>query len=134
MTIQLDESIRAIVFCQFAEKSDFMCALSEVPDSGGKVTMMGRIRHYNGDQSKDPFEDGDRKDWMKSRKPDSFEEELKKILETISTLQVLATVAGRESSNKRVYVLKRMEGQTLEQFMELFGKMPFAHMKKMSLQ
>lgn len=134
MTMTIDKNLRAIIYCQFANTSDFMCQLSVVPDTGGKVLMTGRVRHYTGDQTKDPFEDGDRKNWMQGRAPVDFEEELARILKIVAELTALANVCGRKSDDGKVYVLKRELDDPLEEFMELFKQMPFVHTRTQSLQ
>lgn len=74
MTIEFKEGrhYSQMWFCGGSDECDVMGALHrDLPD--GEWILQYRIRHYDGDQKKDPFSDGDTKQWYKVRFPEPDE-------------------------------------------------------------
>jgi hypothetical protein len=119
--ITFDEKIVGVWFMQTTPKQDWMAGVSEVvPDKVYELSY--RFRYYDGDQSKDSFNDGDTKNWYS------------------------ATICGtREKAIAGVrFVARKMEGLAVgklyeyinhgdfEDFTARFMKAPFVHTKSVS--
>lgn len=122
--INLDETIRAIVYCQFSEYSDLMVGISE---KGGEVTAKGRIRWYR-ENTGDAFKDRDDKHWFESRKEGkTIQEFIDLTKETIEQMRFAASAAGF-AVDEPVFILERGD-KTFDEFIDEFRKQPFVHSK-----
>ncbi len=124
--IEMDDTIRAIVFQQFADKADFMCAINLKEDG---YHMMGRVRFY-GQRNEDPFTDDDRKKWFSRRTPgESFEQVRDEVYSALDQMMEQAVRWNRVSPNPERFILERKPGWTKEDFLDAFRKLPFVHAK-----
>lgn len=132
MSIEMDETIRAIVFCQFTAKADFMVAINE--PSEGSFTTKGRMRFYE-HSSDEPWDEGDRKAWFTGSVPKGTVEECLEVIEKIiSNLRSFARETGRDSPNEKVYIVRRTPEMSVDEFLAEFQKQPFVHVKIMRTQ
>ena len=130
MSIVMDESIRAIVFAPFSDKSDIMFAVKEM--EGGGFKTEGRLRFY-GKSHGDPFLDEDRKKWFEGRhEKRSLEEVITGLEEVVGKLELISIATGFRTIGDEMTVLRRGASQTLDDFMDEFMKQPFAYKKVLS--
>lgn len=128
--IEFNDSIRAIVYCHFSTKGDFMAAVNAVD---GKWRATGRLRWYREDTG-DPFLDRDDKQWMRTRDMVSMEELMKMIDEAMSKIIAFGVIAGFGVEDSIPVKLIREDGETTEAFFERFKKLPFVHTKEVRTQ
>lgn len=130
--IEFDETIRAIVYCHFSRKGDFMVGFNE---KDGKIIGIGRVRWYREDTG-DPFRDNDEKNWMQMREQESLDAGIALTVKTCNELQDAATRAGFEpvGGREEIAIVRREEEEGVEDFMERFKKLPFVHSKTVTRQ
>lgn len=125
MTIEVDESIRAIYYHHFSPMADLMVGISERTDG---FHSQGRLHIYLED-SGDAFKDKDVKRWFRSAKPmASLEAALAKAKEMTETAMVAAFLIGGKTNEKPQILLRG--GMTLEEFLDEFTKQPYVHTKR----
>jgi len=130
MSIMLDETVRAIIFAPFADTADIMFAIKE--EKTGGFTSEGRLRFY-GKSHGDPFLDEDRKKWFTGKHPSrTLDEVIEKLGEAISQLEMISAITGFRKKGEEMTVLRRGDGQSLDDFMDDFLKQPWAHHKILS--
>ncbi len=130
MSIVVDDTIRAIVYCKFSSYADFMVAINEGKD--GVVTGKGRIRWYREDTG-DAFKDRDEKNWFESRRKDGTVEDILELSKkTLADLKEAADKHGFATDDP-TYVLLRGD-RSLDDFMDEFLKQPWTHKKTVNVQ
>ncbi len=127
MSIEINENIRAIVFAPFADKADFMAAVSEEADG---FAIIGRLRFYN---SPDPWDESDRKHWYRARTQESLVDAVRVLKEMVARLELYSVAFGQRSKKEEMTILYRAD-KSLEEFVKEFREQPWAHSKEMKIQ
>lgn len=122
--MEIDESIRAMVYCHFSTKGDFLMSVYE--NEPGKFIVKGRVRWYREDTG-DPFEDKDEKQWIISRHPVSYKEQMENIDSAIAQMRESAKRFGFEVTEEKTFKAERKAGEPLEEFTKKFFDQPFVH-------
>jgi len=117
MSINFDESIRAIYYASLNENSDWMLGINEEEEYWH---IQYRFRYYHSD---DPWDQEDKKNWYEIRvsKTDS----LASVIETVNEMFKII----EETADGDCYKLLRGEG-THKQFFTEFEKLPFVHKRE----
>lgn len=115
--------LSAVWFCP-GNGCDYMAALYK--DKGqdeGEWTWKWRIRVYSGDQTKDPFNDGDQKYWttMRTGKPHTEDEARAAVERTIAKMIVVGLL---HNEMDRIDV-----NGNVGTFVDELAKRPWAHLK-----
>jgi hypothetical protein len=122
--INFDESVRAIVFCAFADRADFLASVSDNPQGAGLVLLF-RLRFY-AEGLGDPFDDRDRKTWFQAQTSEPLATAIEKLQHTGTMLATVAGLAGRGSATAEFFTLVR-GASTLDEFVAAFRAAPFVH-------
>ena len=113
--IEMNEDIRALWFVALTSTCDWMGAVHEQPD--GTVKLTYRFSYYNGP---DPWDNKDVKKWSEGIITALLAEVIDKMSQTAADL---ARMSGGECT-------QLIRGTaTLEQFVDQFTALPFAHCK-----
>lgn len=127
MSMELNESTRAIYYHHFAHKADIMVMINE--KEPGVFTSHGRLRYYMEDTG-DAFADKDKKFWFEASKP---EDTLLKALESIKGLSEKARAfAGPlgAPTGETPHISVRGD-ESVQDFFEKFRGLSFVHTKVM---
>lgn len=125
--IEFDERIRAIIYVPFADRADYLAAVSDNPDGPGFV-VTGRLRFY-ADGLGDPFDDRDRKRWFQSLSQQPLEETIEKARQAGAMLAMFSGLVGELTGRVEFYTLVRGE-MTLDRFVDKWRAAPFVHERR----
>ncbi len=122
--IVLDEKIVALWYLStILNGQDWLAAVRElVPDEKYELTY--RFRYYNGDQSKNPFEDGDKKNWYRGELSGTR-------AYVLSCIRVMAKEMEKWASGGPLYELVNDKG--LDDLTRRLSDMPFTYMRRESM-
>lgn len=127
--IEMDETIRAIVFTGFADRADYLAAVNTNPDGNG-FRLTSRIRWHTDKPTGDPFRDNDRKQWFRAHVSSSLDEAIAAVRDLALSLCDHAAFAGTLTGDSQVFVLVRGDS-TLDEFAAKLQDMPFAYQRQL---
>jgi hypothetical protein len=119
MTIEFDDSIRAVWYVQLNAEADWMCGLNKA-DDGFRVQY--RFRYY---ETLGAWDGLDRKNWyraeLKGESPDQVIEAMRKMIAVM-----------QDKGAGQSFELVRDADETVEAFLTRFTAMPFAHKRTLT--
>jgi hypothetical protein len=117
--ILFDEKIVGVWFLStISDHQDWMAAVREIePDKKYELTY--RFRYYTGDQTKNPFDDGDRKSWYKGQVSGTR-------AYVVASIRMVAKELERRADGD---LFELMNDGDLQKMMRKFADMPFVYAK-----
>jgi hypothetical protein len=127
--IILDEKIVGVWFLNTTPKQDVLFAVREVKQDE-EYELVYRFRYYNGDQTKSPFEDGDKKSWYKGKISSTRNFVISSAREAVKQLNILSKRDKDNAHLAEPYELINDNG--LDEFYRKFQNAPFVYAKQVS--
>jgi len=130
MTIQFDETIRAVLF-RSGDECDWMAGINEQAD--GTITVRYRMRYDHPDTNPDEANsDKDKRSWYSMRlKP----RDGKSLADVIVAIQKISDALGANGFTPPGGVATKLErgSMTVEQFVDAYLALPFARVRRVKL-